>query len=67
MCLVPDINWNDPINKTLDNHLLTLDDFKEDGKINPLLPLLAFVEFKFPINCKFPCIPMQVEDSLLFF
>ncbi len=67
MCLVPDINWNDPINKTLDNHLLTLDDFKEDGKINPLLPLLAFVKFKFPKNCKFPCIPMQVEDSLLFF
>lgn len=68
MSLVPDFDYMNPIKKNLINHELTLEDFRDDnGKINPLLPMIAYVEFEFPRVCNYPCLPMPVEDSLLYF
>lgn len=34
--------------------------------MNPFLPYFAYVDFKFPDDCKFPCIPVRHEGSLIF-
>lgn len=61
MSLIPDINWANAIKKEIANRELTLDDFVEDGKINLLTMIVAYVTFEFPKNCKFPCI--QIQDN----
>lgn len=66
MCLVPDIDWNNPIKRTFDNVKLKLSDFKENGKYNPMLPLVARVRFSFPKQVLYPCIPVNVEGRLIY-
>ena len=66
MCLVPDIDWNNPIKRTFDNVKLKLSDFKVNGKYNPMLPLVARVRFSFPKQVLYPCIPVNVEGRLIY-
>lgn len=66
MCLVPDIDWENPIKRTFDNEKLKLSDFKVDGNYNPMLPLIARVRFSFPKKVLYPCIPVNVEGRLIY-
>lgn len=34
--------------------------------MNPFSPYFAYVNFQFPDDCKFPCIPVRHEGSLIF-
>lgn len=62
MCLVPDIDWGNPIKFEIRNRNLDLRDFQMFGNLfNPLLPFVAYVRFKFPDSVKFPCIPVNVD------
>lgn len=61
LSLIPMINWDKPVKREIVNQELTLEDFIEDGKINPLALIVAFVTFDFPENCSFPSI--QINDD----
>jgi len=61
MCLVPDINWENPIQHEIIRRELTLDDFMEMNAINPIAAFVGYINFEFPKSCKFPCIPVNVD------
>lgn len=61
MCLVPDIDWTNPIRNEIIRRDMNLGDFAGVGGINPITPFVGYVRFKFPDNCKFPCIPIKVD------
>lgn len=61
MCLVPDINWENPIRSEVIRRELTLADFTGVGGINPITPFVGYVRFEFPDNVKYPCIPINVD------
>ena len=61
MFLVPDIDWEAPIEREIKDAELTLDDFVDNGKINPILPFVGYLTFEFPDTVKYPCIPISVE------
>lgn len=61
MCLVPDINWENPIRSEVAYRDLTLGDFKEDGRVNPIKPFVGYIRFKFPADVAYPCIPIIVD------
>ncbi|MCR5311189.1 MAG: DUF4268 domain-containing protein [Lachnospiraceae bacterium] len=61
MCLVPDIDWNNPIRSEISHRNITLADFTGIGVINPITPFIGYIRFKFPDNVKFPCIPINVD------
>ena len=60
MCMVMDVDYEAPIENEIKNRYLTLDDFMFEGEINPLVPFVAYVEFEFPSDVKYPCIPINV-------
>ncbi len=70
MCLVPDVDWDDCfLNKYETGHVLSLEDFRDeghDGCINPFRMIIAYVEFEFPDSVLFPCIPVNVDGSLIY-
>ena len=67
MCMVGDIDWQNPIKSTITNRLLTLQDWWVAGSIfNPLMPMVAYVRFEFPEDVQFPCIPVNVRGIPLF-
>ena len=61
MCLVPDINWENPIRSEVIRREMTLADFTGIGGINPITPFVGYVRFQFPESCKYPCIPVSVD------
>lgn len=61
MCLVPDIDWENPIRSEVIRRDLTLADFTGIGGINPITPFVGYVRFEFPDNVKYPCIPVNVD------
>ena len=63
MCLVPDVDWENPIRTEIVNRELTLQDFVIPiiGGYAPLTMMLAYVRFEFPLDVKYPCIPVNVE------
>ena len=63
MCLVSDVDWENPIRTEIVNRELTLQDFVVPiiGGYAPLTMMLAYVRFEFPMNVKYPCIPVNVE------
>ena len=62
MCLVPDINWDNPIKLEIVERNLTLNDFKDiDGKLNPLKPFVGYIRFEFPKCVKYPCISVNTN------
>ena len=61
MCLVPDIDWNNPIRSEIIRKDMTLGDFAGIGGINPITPFIGYVRFEFPETVKYPCIPVNVD------
>lgn len=64
MACVMDIDWTHPdgcILETIDKRELTEQDFH-----TPFDPIFAYVEFEFPEDVPFPCIPVSVEGSLVY-
>ena len=62
MCLVPDIDWENPIRVQVQNRYMDIRDFMMFGGIfNPLIPFVCYCRFKFPDNVKYPCIPVNVD------
>lgn len=62
MCLVPDVNWEKPFLREINNRELTLQDFLlPTGGYAPLLMMVAYVTFEFPDSVKYPCIPVSVN------
>ena len=61
MCLVYDIDFDDPIAREFINEDLNLADFK-----TPVDPLFALVDFEFPKTVKYPCIAIHDDGSIVF-
>ena len=61
MCLVPDIDWENPVRSEVIRRDLTLADFTGIGGINPITPFVGYVRFEFPETVKYPCIPVNVD------
>lgn len=68
MCLVPDVDWENPIYRTLRQERITLEHFCDPttGEINPFTLLAARVSFEFPGDVHFPCIPYVFDDVPFF-
>ena len=61
MCLVPDIDWENPIRSEIIRRDMMLSDFIGIGGINPIIPFVGYVRFEFPDNVKYPSIPINVD------
>ena len=66
MCLVPDIDWANPVKNEIIRRPLDLNDWSCIGGFNPLLPFIGYVRFEFPEKVKFPCIPVNVEGVPIY-
>lgn len=68
MCLVPDVDWEEPVYKTILKECITMEHFRnpETGEINPFILMAARVEFEFPEDVRFPCIPCLIDDVPFF-
>lgn len=68
MCLVSDVDWENPIKSEIVNRELTLQDFVVPiiGGYAPLTMMLAYVRFEFPQDVKYPCIPVNVEGIPIY-
>lgn len=63
MCLVPDLDWQNPIKFQIHDRYMDLSDFlvSGGGAFNPLVPFICYCRFEFPTNVKYPCIPVNVD------
>lgn len=61
MCLVPDIDWENPIQREIIRRDISLSDFRAMGRELPIQPFVGYVRFEFPKSIKYPCIPVNVE------
>ena len=68
MCLVPDIDWENPIRTEIIHRELTLQDFLIPliGGYAPLTMLFAYVKFHFPSDVKYPCIPVPADGIPIY-
>lgn len=68
MCLVSDVDWENPIRNEIVNRELSLQDFIVPviGGYAPLTMMLAYVRFEFPSDVKYPCIPVNVEGIPIY-
>lgn len=61
MSLVPDVDWE---------HCVAIE--HKNVKLTPMMvrtpfdPVFAFVDFKFPKDVKYPCIPVTVDGSMIY-
>ena len=62
MVLVPDIDWEKPIKSVIKNTYLDITDFIiPNGQIYVLSTFVGYIRFEFPKDCKYPCIPVNVD------
>lgn len=62
MCLVPDIDWDNPIRFRIENKSMDIRTFHVfDNIYNPVMPFVCYCRFKFPDHVKYPCIPVNVD------
>jgi|GEM_PF-654823 len=61
MCLVFDIDFENPIEREFKNEDLSLQAFR-----TPVDPLFALVDFEFPKQVKYPCIAIHDDGSIIF-
>ena len=68
MCLVSDIDWENPFRTEIINRELTLQDFISPviGGYAPLSMMVAYVRFEFPTSVKYPCIPVNVDGIPIY-
>lgn len=60
MCLIPDVNWSDPIEREITNCYL------KKGDLLPTTPFVCACKFEFPKDTKFPCIPIKSSGCLIY-
>lgn len=61
MCLVFDIDFENPIEREFKNEDLSLQAFR-----TPVDPLFCLVDFEFPKSVKYPCIAIHDDGSIIF-
>lgn len=62
MCIVPDIDWEDPVKFHVQERSMDLRMFQASGdSFNPVAPFVGYCRFRFPSSVKFPCIPVNVD------
>lgn len=61
MCLIFDIDYDNPLEREFKNEELSLQAFR-----TPVDPLFALVDFEFPLEVSYPCIPIHHEGSIIF-
>ncbi len=67
MCLVPDIDWENPIRFQIQNRNMDIRDFQAlDGVFNPFIPFVGYCRFRFPDHVKYPCIPINVDGIPIY-
>ena len=68
MCLVSDVDWQNPIRSEIVNRPMTLQDFTIPviGGFNPLSMFVGYVKFRFPESVKYPCIPVNVNGVPIY-
>lgn len=67
MCLVPDVDWSNPIKYEIRNRELTMNDFLDSNdSVNPIPLMIAYVRFEFPSDVKYPTIPVNVDGVPIF-
>ena len=68
MCLVSDVDWENPIRTEISKRELTLQDFVVPivGGYAPISMMLAYVRFEFPKDVGFPCIPVCVDGIPIY-
>ena len=68
MVLIPDIDWENPIRETITERELTMQKFVDSatGIISPMPLFIGYCRFEHPKEVKYPCLPVNVEGSLLF-
>lgn len=67
MCLVPDIDWDNPVRVQVQNRYMDIRDFMMFGGVfNPLVPFVGYCRFRFPDDVKYPCIPINVDGVPIY-
>ncbi len=66
MCLVPDIDWSNPIKFHIQNRNMDIRDFLMPDGFNPVVPFVGYCRFCFPDSVKFPCIPVNVDGVPMY-
>lgn len=63
MCLVPDVDWTNPIVSSIEKRELILSDFMTPfiGTPNPLPYFVGYITFEFPESVKFPNLCVNVD------
>ncbi len=61
MCLVFDIDWDNPIEREFKNEDLSLQAFH-----TPVDPMFCLIDFEFPKSVKYPCIAIHNGGSIIF-
>ena len=62
MCLVPDIDWLNPIKYEIKEKDLTLEYWRTgEDTYNPMLPIFIYGTFEFPESTKYTCLPVEVN------
>ncbi len=63
MCLIPDIDWHEPIQSEITNKKLELTDFVIPvvGGVNPIPLFVGYITFTFPNTVRYPNIGINVD------
>ena len=61
MCLIFDIDWDNPIEREFKNEDLSLQAFH-----TPVDPMFCLIDFEFPKSVKYPCIAIHNRGSIIF-
>ena len=61
MCLIFDIDWDNPIEREFKNEDLSLQAFH-----TPMDPMFCLIDFEFPESVKYPCIAIHNRGSIIF-
>jgi len=67
MCLIPDVDWEQPIQTEIVQKELTLSHFTTPfSGYFPLAMMVGYISFEFPENVKYPCIPVTVDGIPIY-
>ena len=61
MASILDVDWHKPLRDLPREYDLTLQDV-----VNPLIPMMAYIDFEFPDDCYCPCIPVPVSGLKIY-
>ena len=68
MCLISDVNWENPIQRVISERYMSLDDFAVPmvGGYAPLSLMVGYIRFRFPEKVRYPCIPVDVDGIPIY-